>query len=482
MIDWKDKFRSRNYNGSVMIKRIALSVAVIATLTIGNVSADSSLGITTIYHVYVDDQRIGTVDNKLIVEQYIENRENELKAKNPTINVDLDDNVVFIQEKVFRSNVNNQQVLKLLSENLELRAETASIVVNDVPVVFVDNKDQAEKVLRLMKLKYVSEDVLSQIEERTSSNEILPPLEEGQSRLIDVTFKQKVTIGEAKVSPKKMITVEEAVTFLSKGTLEEKKYQVKEGDVLGTIAFKHDLKLVELLALNPGLTENSLIKPGDEMNVTALNPYLSVLTQEEVFKRESISYSREIQEDKSMLKGKNKVKQSGQNGEKLVNYLISKENNLVLQKEVRSEEVVKEPTKEIVVKGTKIIPSRGTGSFIWPTVGGYISSKVGYRWGRMHKGIDIARPSNRNILAADNGTVVFTGYDGGFGNKVVINHNNGMSTLYAHLDRISVSVGQVVQSGQIIGKMGDTGNSTGVHLHFEVHKNGSIQNPLKYLK
>jgi murein DD-endopeptidase MepM/ murein hydrolase activator NlpD len=98
----------------------------------------------------------------------------------------------------------------------------------------------------------------------------------------------------------------------------------------------------------------------------------------------------------------------------------------------------------------------------------------------MHKGIDIARPSDRSILAADNGTVVFAGEDGGYGNKVVIDHNNGMRTLYAHLSSIDVSVGQTVQKGSKIGIMGSTGNSTGIHLHFEVYQNNKLQNPLNY--
>lgn len=100
----------------------------------------------------------------------------------------------------------------------------------------------------------------------------------------------------------------------------------------------------------------------------------------------------------------------------------------------------------------------------------------------MHKGIDIARPSDRTIKAADNGTVVSAGNDGGgYGNKIVIDHNNGFRTVYAHLDSISVSVGQTVSKGSKIGIMGSTGDSTGVHLHFEVYKNGKMQNPLKYI-
>jgi murein DD-endopeptidase MepM/ murein hydrolase activator NlpD len=107
---------------------------------------------------------------------------------------------------------------------------------------------------------------------------------------------------------------------------------------------------------------------------------------------------------------------------------------------------------------------------------------MGYRWSRLHKGIDIARPSNRTIKAADNGIVVSAGWDsGGYGNKIIIDHQNGYRTVYAHLASISVSVGQTVQEGSKIGVMGSTGDSTGVHLHFEVYKNGRLENPLSHL-
>lgn len=127
--------------------------------------------------------------------------------------------------------------------------------------------------------------------------------------------------------------------------------------------------------------------------------------------------------------------------------------------------------------------SQSNGGYLaWPAVGGYISSYMGPRWGRQHQGIDIARPSNYNILAAADGVVVKAGHTGGFGNRIEIEHSNGLKTLYAHLSEINVSVGQEVSTGSVIGIMGNTGNSTGIHLHFEVRKNGALQNPMDYLK
>jgi murein DD-endopeptidase MepM/ murein hydrolase activator NlpD len=103
------------------------------------------------------------------------------------------------------------------------------------------------------------------------------------------------------------------------------------------------------------------------------------------------------------------------------------------------------------------------------------------RWGKMHKGIDIARPSNKTIKAADNGVVVFAGWSNGYGNKIIIDHQNGFQTLYGHMSSLNAKVGQTVSKGTAIGIMGATGDATGVHLHFEVYKNGSLVNPLDYI-
>lgn len=128
-----------------------------------------------------------------------------------------------------------------------------------------------------------------------------------------------------------------------------------------------------------------------------------------------------------------------------------------------------------------------SGGWVRPAAGGYVSSRYGYRWGSMHRGIDIADRSNGGngpiaILAAKSGTVTTAGYHGSYGNYVVINHGNGLSTLYAHmLGNLNVSSGQSVSAGQKLGTMGSTGNSTGYHLHFEILENGNRVNPEKYM-
>lgn len=131
-----------------------------------------------------------------------------------------------------------------------------------------------------------------------------------------------------------------------------------------------------------------------------------------------------------------------------------------------------------------------TGTFQWPVPSSHtITSNYGYRihpisgTKKLHAGIDIGAPGGSNIVAADAGTVVLSsfGYNGGYGNYVIISHGNGITTRYAHCSNLFVSAGESVSKGQVIAAVGSTGASTGNHCHFEVRINGGSKNPLNYL-
>lgn len=128
------------------------------------------------------------------------------------------------------------------------------------------------------------------------------------------------------------------------------------------------------------------------------------------------------------------------------------------------------------------LPGSGAGDYIWPTQGVF-SSGYGWRWGRMHKGIDLANSTGTPIVAAKEGRVSFAGWhDGGYGYLVEISHANGSTTRYAHNSRLLVAHGQEVRQGEVISQMGSTGNSTGPHLHFEIIAPGmGAMNPLNFL-
>jgi murein DD-endopeptidase MepM/ murein hydrolase activator NlpD len=155
------------------------------------------------------------------------------------------------------------------------------------------------------------------------------------------------------------------------------------------------------------------------------------------------------------------------------NALAGQENNI--EALIRQQELA---ATQIGIVGTT---GRVSGyGLIWP-VSGPITSPFGMRWGRLHPGIDIGVPIGTPIHAAKAGTVIYASWMSGYGNFVIIDHGGGFSTAYGHQSRLAVSVGERVAQGQVIGYSGDTGNSTGPHLHFETRVNGVPENPLNYL-
>jgi murein DD-endopeptidase MepM/ murein hydrolase activator NlpD len=134
----------------------------------------------------------------------------------------------------------------------------------------------------------------------------------------------------------------------------------------------------------------------------------------------------------------------------------------------------------VATSGSSAPAAPSGGGFAWP-LSGPITSPFGMRWGTLHPGIDIGVPTGTPIHAAGSGTVIWCGWMSGYGNLVMIDHHNGLATLYGHQSRIAVGCNQEVSQGQVIGYVGCTGFCTGPHLHFEVRLNGSPVDPLGYL-
>ena len=141
-----------------------------------------------------------------------------------------------------------------------------------------------------------------------------------------------------------------------------------------------------------------------------------------------------------------------------------------------AETVMKDPVPQIIERGTQTPPT-----YIKPISGGRFTSGFKRRWGRMHKGVDWACPIGTAVMASCGGTVVQAGWYSGYGNCITLRHPDGRQTRYGHLSKILVSVGQSVKQGQKIALSGNTGRSTGPHVHFEIIINGSQVNPLKYM-
>lgn len=301
-------------------------------------------------------------------------------------------------------------------------------------------------------------------------------------------FVETISKVAMKASPSQIKTVDDALACLLKGDVEETSYTVQKDDSLWLIARKNNMLTDDLIAGNPGFTEDTVIQPGQKITIAKVEPYLTVISKGTKVVNEVIPFDVVTKVDSKLGYGKSVVKQAGQDGEKVVTYDYVQENSSVTEKVVIKEEIKKEPVKQIIAKGPTpravyVGTSRGSGDasgISWP-LSGPITSYYGYRWGGFHTGIDIDGVTGQPYYAAASGTVASAGWSGSYGYMIIIDHGNGVATRYAHSSKMLVSAGQHVDKGQNIGLVGSTGRSTGSHLHFEIIINGSTVNPLSYL-
>lgn len=244
---------------------------------------------------------------------------------------------------------------------------------------------------------------------------------------------------------------------------------------------KSDVKIEEKYAPSTLLTSVNIA-----VNNLCDNDYfdsIKILTYEIEEYDNEIAFDVERIKSDEVYEGNKRVSVKGENGiEHFVNR-IDKINGEVEEEKIVSKEVTKKPKNQVLLVGTKERPAGvGTGSFMMP-YGGNITSRYGQRGSRLHKGIDIVGPTGSKIYAADEGIVTYADYEeGGYGNIVKINHNNGYETFYAHCNEIFVSSGDAVKKGDVIATVGNTGRSTGSHLHFEIRENGAPVNPLSCIE
>lgn len=295
-------------------------------------------------------------------------------------------------------------------------------------------------------------------------------------------FSQDVQIVQKYVDASKLISYDEIREKLTSTIHSEREYTIRSGDTIDSIAKENGMTREDLLALNPGL-RSSRLRAGRKVTVGKAVPFLSVEAVRRVEYTETIPYETKKVEDSSLYKGTTKVVTQGRVGTRKVVADITYIDNKEESRSIISSEITAQPVTKVIHVGTKARPkTMATGKLSRPVRGAIISSNYGMRRGGMHKGVDFAAKTGTRINAADGGTVTWAGWRrGGWGYLVVINHGNGIETYYAHNSKVLVRVGQKVAKGEQIAKMGSTGNSTGPHVHFEIHVNGRYVNPWKYI-
>ena len=457
-----------------------------------------------LYRVYLAGETIGYIKDKELLEQYIDEKQIEIKNKYKVNRVYPPNDLDIVKEITYSDNIKTEK------EIYEEIKDISPFTINGYVVTIKGVEKQDEQ-----KGKYVTDDIKINIlkkgifeksikdavqafipEETYNSflNNTQTPLKDTGTLIEDIYLKNNITIKEAKISTEEKIftTRDELDMFLLFGTTEEqKKYTVKAGDTIKDIASNNKLSVEEFLIANPDFTsENNLLYEGQNVNLGLINPPFSLVEEDHVVTLETQKYDTKIEYDSETLVGYDKVKQEGSDGLVKVTRKIQKVNGETTQIVTTNTEVITPTVDRIIVKGAKVVPTiANPGVWAWPTSKPYaISSGYGWRWGKFHEGIDIGGTGGAGspIYAANNGTVTTSVFDYYNGNYIVIDHGNGLLTVYCHLGTRLVSAGQVVEMGQQIGTMGMTGYATGVHLHFSFYSGrfitgvGASLNPLNF--
>ncbi|NLJ78460.1 MAG: peptidoglycan DD-metalloendopeptidase family protein [Tissierellia bacterium] len=435
------------------IKGLILILIIGFTFTLYKVIEIRTRAVT----VYLGDEMIGITRNEDEVLDILADIEEQL-ASTYDLDIVLNQDVEFKGINARRDSITPIEVLK---SNIKSKF---TFLVNGYALQ-VDGKE-----IGVLATEEEIEDLLNRIKEPYLKGE------DGDTDIVELNLLEEIEVTKKQVPLDRVVDVDKLFEYVTTGGKDIREHIVEVGESLWTIATIYKIPADDLIEANPNLDPDR-IQIGERVKLIVSKPMITVETIERNRYTERIDYEVKVEQNSNMYTNEKKVKVEGSPGEKEVVARLIKHNGVVVDKEILEDNVIKEPTDQLVVRGTKEVPRTvATGSFLMPTRGS-ITSRYGIRNGRMHKGLDIAARTGTPIRAADGGRVTFAGNSGAYGNLVQIDHGNGYSTKYAHCSTIGVAAGQRVYRGQVIAKVGSTGRSTGAHLHFEILKNGRNINP-----
>lgn len=446
----------------IHIKIALVSLMIVSIIALGVTGYKASQLKLLAYDVYWGESKIGIVRQEEDILPIIEDLKKELSITYH-MDISLKDDLRFEETKAKDSLITPVIELKKdIKSKMNFLVYGYALKVNGETIGALKTKEEIESIIDRIKEPY-----LEMLQEDANIKEI--------------SILEDMEIVREEMPLNKIGHDEDIYNYLITSSEEVRIHTVEVGESLWTIAMMYDLTVDELIDANPERNPDKL-QIGDEVKLVVPKPVLTVTTIAEIEYVDAIKYETEIEYNDKMYKNEKKTKVAGVQGSAKIVANEIKHNGILVEKEIINEEIIENPVTEIIVKGTKEVPKTvATGIFLMPTRG-RISSRYGMRWGRMHNGLDIAAKTGTPINAADGGKVVYAGYKGAFGNLVEIDHGNGYKTRYAHASKIHVKVGDKVYKGQHIANVGNTGRSTGSHLHFEVLKNGRNVNPSSFVK
>ncbi len=445
------------------------------------------------YEVYLNDESLGTIRSEKELEDYID--ENGAYYKNK-----------FDVDKVYSPKGLQVRKLTTYSGDVSSVSEIYKKISKEEPLTikgyeFIIKKQTTEKnteaedtvttqSIYVLDKSVFKDAVTTLIKTFVGADAYQAYIDDNQVKIEttgenieDVYVSEDITVRETNIPVNETIYTDatELANYLLYGKDQTAtEYTVQAGDTIENVAFNNKISPEELLLSNTALTSTTnLLYPGQKLKIVETNPQISVVEESYVVEDIESQYTTEERYDDNTVIGQDKVIQEGENGLERVSQKVRKVNGIINYVDPQGKTVLKEPVSRIIVKGNKYIPDVGsTTSWGWPTDSGWTLSS-GYVWRtnpvtgkrELHGGLDISGTGyGSKIYATNNGRVKEASYHYSYGNHVIIDHNNGYLTLYAHMSRINVKVGQVVARGDVIGYVGMTGTATGPHVHYEIWK------------
>ncbi len=441
------------------------------------------------YQVFLNDKLLGTITDKAKLEEYIDNNGQYFKNKYKVDKIYAPTGLQIKKVTTFSGDVDSvSDIYKKINKDASFTIQGYEMTIkpkNDddsekkkPTKINVLKKDTFKKAVTNLIDTYVGKDAYQHY-----LDDDQPKIETTGETIENVYVEEDITVKETKIpTDEKIFTdVNELTKYLMYGDeSKESIYDVKAGDTIESVAFANKVNPEELLLANDTLTSRTnLLYPGQQLKIAETNPKISIVEESYVVEDVESRFKTEEKYDSSLLMGDDKVTQEGQNGLDRVSQKVKEINGEIVYVDPQGKQVLKSPVNKIILKGSKYVS--GVGSLTnwgWPTDSGWrMSSGYAYRnspvgRGReLHTGLDISGTGyGSKIYATNNGVVMIAERHYSYGNYVVINHNNGYMTLYAHMSKIAVKKGQKVARGQVIGYVGCTGDCTGPHVHYEVWK------------
>ncbi len=434
-------------------------------------------GSTEIFGTINTDEEIEENVYRLMLENSVETKESayEVKINRFTVKLKTADEVIALLEaaKNVYDTEDTYSVNLVLDPTRELDVLTTEMVRNDEKSD--DNEEEEVDVLPKAGISQKFEQFYNEANEYEEIGFTLG--------IKSIDFNENVEVVKTYVDKDEISTLDAAIAEVTKEKETSKIYVVESGDTIGLVAQKNGLSVDELLKMNSSTleNENSMLHVGDELKVTSPEPELSILKTEEKYFADY--YDAEVQyiDNDDWYTTEQKVLQEPEKGYRKMIADITYKNDEQVRVDIVYENIVKEAIPKIVERGTKTPPT-----YIYP-VSGRVSSSFGRRKApkkgasTYHKGMDFAVPTGTAIRATSGGVVTKAGWGSGYGYVVYIRHPDGKESRYGHCSKVLVKAGQSVKQGEKIALSGNTGISTGPHLHFEILVGGSQVNPLKYL-